>query len=127
MAVAGPSGEEGRADPALRQNSVELEVGKLLMCPWAMFGCILKEAKEGLYFQIFIHLSHINPKGQFLGSVFCLSLNSQQTQQHITSQITVRFSRGCADGTGIFFDLKADDLRMGVLFPGGLVAEDCLF
>ena len=127
MTVACSSGEEGCTDAALCQNSVELKVGELLVCPWVMFRCVFKEAKEGLYFQVFIDLGHINPKGQFLRSVFWLSLNSQQTQQHITSEITIRFSFGCADGTGIFFYLKADDLRIGVLFPGGFVAEDCLF
>lgn len=128
VTVTGPSGKKRGADPALGQNPVELKVGELLVCSLrVVFGCVFEEAKERLYFQVFVDLSDIDSEGQFLGTVLGFSLNSQQTEKDVAPQIAIGFSLGCADGMGIFFDLEADDLRIGVLFPGGLVAEDCLF
>jgi hypothetical protein len=55
MTVTGPSGKKRRADPTLGQNSVKLEIGELLVCSLGVvFGCVFEEAKERLYFYVFV-------------------------------------------------------------------------
>jgi len=86
MTVTGPSGKKRRADPTLGQNPVKLEIGELLVCSLGVvFGCVFEEAKERLYFQVFVDLSDIDSEGQFLGTILSFPLNSQQTEKDVTS------------------------------------------
>ncbi len=92
-----------------------------------VFGCAFEEAKERLYFQVFLDLSDIDSEGRFLGTILSFPLNSLQTEKDVTSLIAIRFSLGCVDSIAILFNLEAENLRIGILFPGGLVTEHCLF
>lgn len=88
---------------------------------------LLEVTKERLYLQVLVDLGDIHSEGKFLRAVLRLPSYSQHTQKHITPQIAIRLPFGCPHGCCIFFDLKADDLSVGMLLPGGFITEDCFF
>ena len=72
-----------------------------------------------LNFQVFENFGHIGPKRQLLYCRF--ALNSQQTQQNVASQISIpKFFRL---DFGLFFDLEADNLLIGLFLPIGVVCK----
>jgi hypothetical protein len=90
---------------------------------------LVEETEERLDLEILVHLRHVDLQRELLHAILVvLGLDPQQTQQHITTQITVAFPSCFGVGeTLVFLDLETDDLGIGLLLPVGVVVEDGLF